>query len=90
MYRPHLVPLSFPLLGLRLKGVPLLLPAGMTVTRSTENLKKIGFKLNEAILFPGLIPRRFSKSDSEMLQTSSMSLYEDLTQLFFLCMIFGQ
>ena len=65
MYRPHLVPLPFPLLGLCLKGVPLLLPAGKTVMKSTENLKKIGLKLNDGNLFPGQIPRRFFKSDSE-------------------------
>ena len=42
-------------------------------------------------IVPGQIPRRFFKSECEILQTSCMSLYEDLTQrLLFFWMIFGQ
>ena len=33
VYRPHLVPLPFPLLDLRLKVVPLLLPIGSSIIR---------------------------------------------------------
>ena len=60
MYRPHLVPLPFPLLGLCLKVVPLLLLTGSLtrkvpgvrhVTNSMKNLKQIGFKLSWYIIF---------------------------------------
>ena len=46
------------------------------------------FKLKDGKLFPGQSPRRFFESDREHLHTSSMSPYEDLTELFFFCMIF--
>ena len=87
MYHPHLVPLPFPLLGLCLKVVPLLLPTGSStrkvpsvrhVINSMKNLKKKGFKLNDGIFFPAQIPRRFFKSDCQLLPTSSMSVYEGL------------
>ena len=90
-YRPHLVPLPFPLVGLWLKVVLLLLPTGSStrkvpsvrhVMNSMKNLRKIGFKLNDEKLFPGQIPRRILKSECEVLRTSSMSLHEDLTERF--------
>ena len=40
------------------------------VINSMKTEKKIGSNLN---VFPGQIPRRFLKSDCEMLQTSSIS-----------------
>ena len=46
------------------------------------------FKLKDGKLFPGQSPRRFFESDREHLHASSMSPYEDLTELFLFCMIF--
>ena len=51
MYRPHVVPLPFPLLGLCLTAVPLLLPTGSSarktpsgrhVINSMRTIKKYG------------------------------------------------
>ena len=88
MYCPHLVPLPYPLLGLCLKVVPLLLLVALRVRYLASGMwwirwkpfKNIGFKANNGNLYPGQIPRRFFKSGCEMLQTSSMSLCEDPTQ----------
>ena len=49
------------------------------VMNSMKNLQKVGFKLNDGNVILGQIPHRLFKSDFETLQTSSMSLYEDLT-----------
>ena len=38
-YRPHVVPLPFPLLGLRLKVVPLLSPTGIYNTRKVRSVR---------------------------------------------------
>ena len=76
MYRRHLVPLPFPLLALYLKVVPLMLPTGSStrkvpsarhVTKFDYNKTKQGFKLNDGNLLLGRIPRRFFKSDCEIL-----------------------
>ena len=92
MYRPHLVHLPCPLLGLCLKLVPLLLAIGSSAHKvpsvhdevacdefDEKPLKKIGSKLNDGNLFPGQIPRRFCKSDNDFFQTPSVTLYEELT-----------
>ena len=42
MYRPHLVPLSFSLLGLCLRVVPLLLPTGS----STQKVSSVWHVMN--------------------------------------------
>ena len=84
-YSPHVVPLPFSLLGLRLKVVPLFSPTGMYNTREVrsvwhvcdefdekpKNNNRIQVKRRKFV--PGQIPRRvFNSGRWEMLQTSSI------------------
>ena len=100
MYRPHIFPLPFPLWGLCLKVVMLLLP----ISRSTRKVPSVRCWMNSMKTRPnnwgqvkrwkrflhGQIPRRVFRSDCDMLQTSPMSLLNKLMKRFFCLIIFAR
>ena len=84
-YRPYVVPLSFPLLGLGLKAVPFLSTTGIWNTRKVRSVRHVCDEFDEKPknnnriqvkrrkFVPGQIPRRvFNSGRWEMLQTSSI------------------
>ena len=56
-------------------------PPGHTPGEVAQEPTTGWFKLHDGNLFPGQSPRRFFESDPEILKTSFMSHYQDLTNL---------